>query len=44
MPDVTEPESQDPWDGYDEEINWDGCGLYWDEPFSEEYYMYHNAD
>jgi hypothetical protein len=35
-------DSQDPYENYiDHSINWDGCGLFWDEPFSVEYYAYH---
>jgi hypothetical protein len=36
-------DSQDPYADIDDHyINWEGCGLFWDIPFSEEYYRYHN--
>jgi hypothetical protein len=35
---------QDPYEDYDNYYtNWDGCGLFWDIPFSKEYYGYHNS-
>ena len=37
-----EPDSQDPWET-DHQINWEGFGLYWTEPFSPLYYQYHNG-
>jgi hypothetical protein len=37
-------DSQDPYEDFDDDhkINWEGCGLFWDIPFSHEYYQYHN--
>jgi hypothetical protein len=38
-------DSQDPYEDFDDDhkINWEGCGLFWDIPFSHEYYRYHNT-
>ncbi|CAI9108852.1 OLC1v1008551C1 [Oldenlandia corymbosa var. corymbosa] len=46
MPDYPEldpdPDSQDPWEyEHCHDINWDGCGLFWFEPYTKEYYEYH---
>jgi hypothetical protein len=36
-------DSHDPYPNTDDHyINWEGCGLFWDIPFFEEYYNYHN--
>jgi hypothetical protein len=39
------PDSQDPYEDFedDHKINWEGCGLFWDIPFSHEYYRYYNS-
>ena len=46
-PDPDEPNYSDPeFSQYPEDyepINWDGCGLFWDTPYSREYYRYHNT-
>jgi hypothetical protein len=35
-------DSQDPYEDDGLDINWEGCGLFWDTPFSKEYYDYHD--
>jgi hypothetical protein len=45
-PEYLDPQdSQDPYSDIDDDhyINWEGRDLFWDVPFSQKYYNYHNT-